>query len=320
VRSFRAILLLLGLLLPVAASADVAPLTPEGRLILAKRDWFEDQARARLGHDIIERSRDWRSAYGSILVGADRAGTKPRLLMKDEYGWYEVRPGATERLDPRVGHALNRLLLQKATWAGQPYRFDKPCRGAARLFVLRHAGQEQFGREPCGTLGLAGQVAEIAATLRAPSRPTTTTDIAAEPAPPGVPQDHHDLTSYVYDRLSDMTASWERKRLAGFVEPYAEDAVIERPEGTLKGRNEIVDWARRQQDWTTPGIGTRLTLHQASMPPAEGDAFYETHEWRWEEGGRPLRQTFSALWQKREGLWQIVQERVSEVKPVTERQ
>ena len=61
-------------------------------------------------------------------------------------------------------------------------------------------------------------------------------------------------------------------------------------------------------------------LHQSTMPaPVHDGAFYETHELRWEEGGKPLRQTFSALWRDVDGVWQITHLRVGPVKPVTER-
>jgi ketosteroid isomerase-like protein len=287
--------------------------------MLAKRESLEYSARARLGNEIVERARDWRQAYGSVLVGDEHAAAGPRLLLKDEFGWYEVRPGRSQRLPARASQELNRLLLQDELWREDAYSDSAPCKARARLFILRHAGREQFGREPCRTTGLAGRAAAVAATLRVPSgRGETTAPPSAQPPPPGVPQDHQVLTRQIFDRLSEMAASWERKTLAGFVDPYAEAAVVERPEGVLRGRREIVQCAKRQQDWSSPGMGTRLTLQQASMPPVQGDAFYETHELRWEEGGRPLRQTFSALWRNNQGLWQIVHERVSAVKAVTD--
>jgi ketosteroid isomerase-like protein len=298
----------------------VAPLTAEGRAMMAKREWLENEVRARVGNDLVERARDWRYAYGAILVGDERKDAKPRLLIKDEYGWYEVQPGRTERLPMRAGHELNRLLLDEALWWERPYRSERACRGTARLFILRHAGKEQFGREPCGSVGLAGRAAEVAATRRVPpGMGRTTSEHIPDVTAGRMPQGQRDFTRQIFHRLSDMAAAWERKILTAFVDPYSEDVIVERPEGVLRGRKAVVDWARRRQDWSSPGMGSQLTMHQASMPPVQGDLFYGTHEMRWEEEGRPVRQTFSTLWRNNAGLWQIVHERVSLVKPVEER-
>jgi hypothetical protein len=300
------------------ARADVAPLTPEGRIMMQKRAIFEEAARVRYGRDIIERLRDWRLNYGAVLVGEERKNSQPKLLIKDEYGWYEVRPGATQRLPLPIGHELNRLLLKEALWMENSYSPARPCRGSARLFVLWHAGRDQFGREPCGSKGLAGRVADVVQKLRVPAGlGQSTASAPVEPRAPGLPPGQQDLTRQIFHRLSEAAASFERKLLPGFVDPYAEDVIVERPEGVLRGRKAVVDWARRLQDWSSPGIGTRMTLHQASFPPAQDEYLYTTHEMRWEEGGRPLRQTFSSLWRNNLGLWQIIHERVSEVKPVT---
>jgi hypothetical protein len=54
-----------------------------------------------------------------------------------------------------------------------------------------------------------------------------------------------------------------------------------------------------------------------SMPAQESASVrYTTHEVRWTQDGKPVRQTFSTAWRNNGGLWQIVHERVSVVKPV----
>jgi ketosteroid isomerase-like protein len=312
------------LILGVAGSSpslgDVAPLTPEGRIMMAKRDWLENAVRARVGHELVERARDWRQAYGAILVADERANARPRLLIKDEYGWIEMGPGRTQRLPVAIGHELNRLLLEEPLWRERPFSAERPCRGSARIFLLRHAGQEQFGREPCGTKGLAGRAAAVAATLRIPAgKGQTIAPPSTELAPSRVPQAQHDLTRHIFHRMGDMAASWERKILAALVDVYAEDVIVERPEGVLRGRKAVVDWAKYQQDWASPGMSRPMTLHIVNMPNVQGNCFYSTHELRWEEEGQPRRQTFSTLWRNNGGLWQIAYERVSAVKPVAGR-
>jgi ketosteroid isomerase-like protein len=321
-RGFLALAGLAWCVLAFPAAATVAPPTPEQRAMMAKRDWLENAAREQVGNEVVERARDWRRSWGAILVGDERAGAPPRLLIKDEYGWYEIAAGRTQRLPLPVGHELNRLLMQEALWLERPYDKARPCRRAARLFILRHAGQEQFGRQLCRPAGLAGRAAEVAATLRVPKAPAVSTaPLPTEPPPTGLPPGQYQLTQHIFRRLSDMAAAWERKILPGFVDNYAEDVIVERPEGVLRGRKAVVDWARYLQDWSGPlDFRSPRTLHHASMPPVQGDAFYETHELRWEEEGRPLRQTFSALWRNNGGLWQIVHEKVGPVKPATERQ
>ena len=119
-----------------------------------------------------------------------------------------------------------------------------------------------------------------------------------------------------------MAAAWNRKTLAGFVEPYAQDAIVERPEVTLRGRKAIIDWVRYLQHWDAPYStdDRELTVHEivSKAQPAVG-VFYTTHEFRWIEDGKPVRQTYSTMWRDQGGLWRIAHERVSAVKPVTER-
>jgi hypothetical protein len=104
----------------------------------------------------------------------------------------------------------------------------------------------------------------------------------------------------------------------GYVDVYAIDVIVERPEAVLKGRRAVVDWAKHEQDWADPHVGSRLVLHQVTAPAqTDPNLLYETHELRFERQGKPVRQTFSALWRNNNGLWQMTHLRVSEVKPVT---
>src|SRR5215213_2153389 len=147
---------LFALLMPGAALADVAPLMPEGRIIMQKREAFENHARTSFGDNgLIEKLRDWRKNWGFVVVGKEGSRSPPTVLAKDEYGWYEIRPGETKRLSVAVGHELNRLLTSAAIWSEQPYNWGAPCRGTPRLFIIGHAGQDGFGRLGCGKEGLA---------------------------------------------------------------------------------------------------------------------------------------------------------------------
>lgn len=310
-------------LIAASAVARVAPPTPEQIVMMEKRQAFEAHARSAFSdHGLIEKLRDWRKHYGFILVGREGSSAAPRLLVKDEYGWYEVRPGQTKRLPLQLGHELNRLVSKEELWSEEPYNFHAQCTGTPRLFVVMHAGRDVFGRLGCGQEGLAARAAMIAETLRIPpgNPQSTAAAVRREPPAPGVPPRHHEVTSEISARLFDMAGAWERKTLAGFVEPYAEDAVVELPEGTLRGRKAVVEWARRLQDWDGPYSErpSRFVMHQAMMKAQDSkDVFYEQHEFRWEQDGRPVRRTFSTMWRNNRGLWQIAHERVSEVKPVT---
>jgi hypothetical protein len=304
-----------------AAGARVAPLTPEGEVMMEKRKTLEAHARTSLGdHGLIEKLRDWRKYWGFIIVGKEGSRLAPRVLVKDEYGWFEMRPGQTRRLPREIGHELNRLLTSATIREEQPYHWGKPCRETPRLFVVAHAGNDQFGRLGCGPEGIAARAARIAETLRLPSRRGAEILPARIDRPvAGIPFEQHRDNTDIFARLQEKIYAWDRKTLAGFVDPYAEDVVLEGPFGTLRGRKAAVDWARSLQDWTGPypGRSPQLVLNQSSMTnqPSRSVRF-TTHEVRWEEQGKPVRQTFSTLWRNNGGLWQIAHERMSEVKPV----
>ena len=308
-----------------AAAATVAPPTRESRIISAKRELLETRARQAFGDPaLIEKLRDWRKHWGFILVGAERSSAPPRLLIKDEHGWYEMRPGQTRRLPPELGLELTRLLSRPELWSEQPYNFTSRCSSNPRLFVVAHAGQDSFGRLGCGPEGIAARAARTAELLRAlPGEARTTAKAPQERRRPlGASPAYFAASEQISRHIFDMAAAWERKTLAGFVDPYAEDAVVERPEAVLRGRKAIINWARHLQNWDAPYVDgdRRLTVHQivSNAQPADG-IFYTTHEIRWEEEGKPLRQTYSTLWRNHGGLWRIAHERISEIKPVADR-
>lgn len=309
---------------PTRAVADVAPLTPEGRVVMDKRQAFEAKARERLGDiGLVERLRDWRKFQGFVIVGSETARRAPRVIAKDEYGWYEIQPGRTQRLSPSVGLELTRLLSSAAAWSGDSYNYGLPCRETPRLFVVAYAGRDQFGRLGCGPEGLAGRAARIAETLQAPLLKRSAILPAWEKPPvEGIDDRQQQNNADIYERLSNMVSAWDGKRLPGYVDAYADDVIVERPEGTIKGRKALVDWVRHEQDWVEafPQRWTRHVLTQMTMPAqASNQALYTTHEIRWEgEDGRLKRQTFSTMWRNNAGLWQIAYERVSPVKPVTD--
>ena len=314
---------LMGLVMPLVAFADVAPLTPEGRIIMQKHEAFENHARRSFSDNgFIEKLRDWRRNWGFVIVGEQGARRAPRVLVKDEYGWFEMAPGQTRRLPANIGHELNRLLTSGAIWSEDAYKFSAACRDKPRLFIVAHAGHDQFGRLGCGSEGLAARAARVAETLRVPhGGPTGVLPAVERPPVPGVPIGQQRNNGDIFERLSEMTAAWERRTLAGFVDPYADDVVVERPEGIFKGRKAFVDWVKSEQNWLEPypERPSRRVLHQMTMAAQpSNETLYTTHELRWEEEGQLKRQTFSTMWRNNKGLWQIAHERVSAVKPVTD--
>jgi ketosteroid isomerase-like protein len=292
--------------------------------MMNEREAFENHARAAFGDTgLIEKLRDWRKTWGFILVEQDRSRRPPRLLIKDEYGWYEMRPGETRRLSVGLGLELDELLHRTDLWAEDSYSFHSKCEGAPRLFVIMHAGQDKFGRLGCGPEGLAARVARTAEALRplAGEARTTAALQEAPPHPEGASPEYFDASRKVSGQLFEMAAAWERKTLAGFVEPYAPDVILEGPFGKYTGRKMAVDWARHLQDWNAPYSleDKRLRVERVVSENQEAThVFYTTHELRWEEGGKPVRQTFSTMWRKHGGLWLIAHEKMSDVKPVTE--
>jgi hypothetical protein len=141
--------------------------TPEQIIMMNMRGVLENQARTAFGDfGLIEKLRDWRKSWGFILVGEEGSRRAPRLIIKDEYGWYEMQPGETRRLPADLAHELNRLLHKTELWVKDAYNFRSACKGTPRLFVIMHAGQNKFGRLGCGPKGLAARVADTADALK----------------------------------------------------------------------------------------------------------------------------------------------------------
>ena len=306
------------------ASATVVPPTPEQIVMMEKRQALETRARNSFGEtNLIEKLRDWRLTWGWILVGEEGSRKPPKLLIKDEHGWYEMRAGETRRLPVELGLELTRMLHDPDLWAEDAYNFTAKCEKPPKLFVIMHAGQDRFGRLGCGPQGLAARVARTAeaSSVLPGDAKTIAPPRHEEPPPPGATPAYYAASGQTSAHLFEMAAAWERKTLAGFVEPFAPDVILEGPFGTYQGRKMAVDWARHLQDWNAPyGEGDRKIKVEriVSKNQEAKDSFYTAHEWRWEEAGKPVRQTFSTMWRNHDGLWLIAHQKMSEVKPVTE--
>jgi hypothetical protein len=309
----------------IPSAGTVVPPTPEQILMMQKREALEYRARQSFGDfGLIEKLRDWRLTWGWILIGEEGSRKAPKLLIKDEHGWYEMRAGETRRLPVALGLEITRMLHDPDLWAEDAYNSAAKCEGRQRPFGIMHAGQDKFGRLGCGPQGLAARVARTAELGRAlPGVATTIARPRQEepPPPPGTSPEYYRASGQTSAHLFGMVAAWERKTLAGFVEPFAPDVILEGPFGTYQGRKMAVDWARHLQDWNAPyGEGDRKIRVEriVSKYQEAKDSFITAHEWRWEEAGRPVRQTFSTLWRNHDGQWLIAHQRMSEVKPVTD--
>ena len=314
---------IIGLSLTVPAAPTVVPATPEQIIMMKKRQALEDRARRAFGDiGLIEKLRDWRTTWGFILVGEEGSSNDPRLIVKDEYGWYEMRQGKSRRLPAGLTIEINRLLHRPELWVEDAYNFGSACKRTPRLFVIMHAGQDKFGRLDCGPEGLAARVAQTAGALRVlPGKVQSTAPPQQQRSnPPGASPAYFDATNQISAHLFGMAAAWERKTLAGFVEPYAPDAILEGPTGVYRGRRTVVNWARQLQDWKSPYSAGDKRLRVERIVSKNQDArhiFYTTHELRWDEAGKPVRQTFSTMWRNHGGLWLIAHAKMSDVKPVT---
>ena len=298
------------------AAARVAPLTPEQKLMLDRQSALENAMRARFSDGAFNQLRD---RHGSIIVGeAGRgAASPPRVLFKDENGWQELRRSGRAKLPRRLAHELDRLLVDGRLWNETPYVKDARC-AAPTVFVLRYSGNEKFGRQ-CVPAGLSGRAALVAKTLRIPpGRGTTTAPPDGSSIGPA-----EDMSAQVSARVREMIYAWDRRNLAGAVDPYAENAIIQFEDGrVLRGRRALVDWLRPQQDWAVPGLATQgrikgVQFQRGTIKAPVGNTITEFREIRWEQNGRPMRRTYSATWRNSGGLWEIAHERVSADKAVT---
>jgi hypothetical protein len=303
------------------AAARVAPMTPEQQLMLDRQTALENGFRARFGDGALNQLRDM---YASVIVADERRGgvTAPRALFKNEYGWHELRANGASKLPRRIAQELDRLMLNQDLWA-EPAYVKNPACAAPAVFLLRYGGEQMFGRQ-CAVEGLSGRVALVAKSLRVPGGRAVTT------APPPGPNDRRaslgrseDMTAKVSARVREMIYAWERRSLAGAVDPYAENAIVQFEDGRmLRGRAALVQWMRPQQDWSVPGVATQgrtkgVQFQRGTIKAPVGNTITEFREIRWQENGRLLRRTYSATWQNNKGVWEIVHERVSADKPVT---
>jgi hypothetical protein len=212
-------------------------------------------------------------------------------------------------------------MLDGDLWAEPAYVKNARCVGPD-VFLLRYGGNQMFGRQ-CAPAGLSGHIAQVAEQLRVPLRKATTT------APAPGPNEGHaslgpmeDMTAQVSGRVREMIYSWDRRSLAGAVDPYADNAIVQFENGrVLRGRQALVQWMRSQQDWSVPGLATQgrikgVQFQRGTIKAPVGNIITEFREIRWQENGRPLRRTYSATWRNNDGLWEIVHERVSADKPV----
>lgn len=302
-------------ILPSAASATVV-VTDESRAQVHVMDQLEQGLRARFGGAPVDASRD---AYGFIWVGRSTApplptsansdgrphpgppAAQPMLLMKDVTGWYGWHTGRKAKLPRAAAQELDAILTGEQVWTERTTLLS-PCRAGARIFWARHAGRDLVRRE-CGSTGLAARLGQIAATGRASGKPLPQTRGAEGSRSGG----ERALYRHIFERSDLMAASWERGDLAGYLEPYAEDVTIVRPGGTIRGREALIAWARREREWKM-GAAPALRLQGTSFAPQVGDSVVQTREYRLEKNGREMKRIVTARWQNRGGLWRIVRE------------
>jgi ketosteroid isomerase-like protein len=304
------------------ASASVAPLTPDQKLAMDRKNALEDAFRARFDDRRFNQVRDM---YARVIVADKRGGRPalPRVLFKDEEGWHELVERGHRPLPSRVAHELDRLMVQGEIWAEPTYEKTARC-AAPQVFIVEYGDNEKYGHQ-CGHPGLIGRVTEVAARLAVPAGRGVTTA-----PPPGSGDARYGLgpaeliSAHISGRVRDMIYAWDRRSLAGAVDPYAEDVIVEFADGkVLRGRAALAAWMRPQQDWSTPGVATQGTIkgvqfQRGTIKAPVGNIVTELREIRWQENGRALRRTYSANWRNNDGLWQIVHERVSADKPVTD--
>ena len=249
IRRFLVAAALAAVLLAAPGAARVAPITPEQKLMIDRQDALENAVRDRFSDGTFNQLRDM---YGSVIVAEERAGrpTAPRVLFKDEYGWHELRERGRRKLPRSIARELDRLFVAGGQiWNEVPYTKDAHC-AAPQVFVLRYAGNQLYGGQ-CSPAGLSGRVARVAATLRVPSGKATTI------APPRDPRESlgpaEDMAGQVSNRAREMIYAWDRRSLAGAVDPYAENVIVQFEDGrVLRGRAALIAWMRPQQDWSVP--------------------------------------------------------------------
>jgi hypothetical protein len=299
-----------------SAGADVAPTPPPHAAELSIA--LQRETTRRHGAEMNERVH--RSISAIVVAGNDRSslGKGPfNVLIRSQSGWSGWAVGKPRALRPEVGAEIDRLLAGDNFWQQEGFVYGQPCPGTGRVMQVVHRGRDKFSRQPCGPQGLAGRLADIAATERLPRGPlppeggrelmlrgSRGSDYEGALPPP---QDA-DAAELIMHLKSRSTYALRDGRMDAFLEPYAQNVTVVWPSGVERGKGAL---RRRASSARWNGIEKRhLTPGEARLRQTGSDSFTLTGTYAYWDGQRESRMPFTSRWKKRRGTWEIVREEI----------
>lgn len=94
-------------------------------------------------------------------------GPYANAAIRTAQGWIGWPGGVRSLLSPETSRELDRLIALPALWAEPHLPADVSCTDPGGLTsVVRHRGREHVATQPCGSIGLTGQLAQIVMSSR----------------------------------------------------------------------------------------------------------------------------------------------------------
>ena len=267
------------------------------------------------------------TALSAIVVAGDYRDSSETfaLLMRSQKGWALWRTGKPQPVPAAAGAELDRLLGGDNFWREDGFVYGHPCPGSGRRMQVFHRGRDKTTRQLCGPAGLAGRVADIAASGRVPP--------GARPHAGGQEEAARTARGSDYERLRSLPADLDSAELImhlkgrstyalrdgdieGYLEPYARNVTVVWPAGADNGRQRL---RRRVAAARWNGVDKRhLVPGEGYLRQLAPDRFEMTGTYHVAGGGKELRFPFVSQWQRRRGLWEIVREEIGSAQAVSQ--
>lgn len=231
------------------------------------------------------------------------------VLIREQTGWRSWRSGRPRPVPAALGAELDRALADPAFWREDGYVYGQPCPGKGRVMFALHRGRDKLSRQPCGPAGLAGRLADLAATGRVPATASRRLASLVET----VSSADRDAEEIVLHLSRQSAAAWNQGNVELHLEPYAEDVTIVRPDGIEKGKQALRRRARSAQ----VGGGAQdpqLAIQAQTIRRLAPDTLVHQGQYQWHGGKRAAVEyreyRASSTWQKSRGKWEIVREEI----------
>ncbi|HEY0113366.1 MAG TPA: hypothetical protein VGB59_09485 [Allosphingosinicella sp.] len=310
------------ILMALPGRATVVPPPPPHQEELSMELQREIDRRARPGMN-----HQMRRVLSSVAVEGNYAGARGKaafnLLLRDQAGWTSWRTGRPRPVPSAVAAELDRLLAGDAFWREQGFVYGYPCPGKGRVMQVFHRGHDKFTRQVCAPAGLAGRLADLAATELMPAGPLPSvggrehmlrhvrgSDYEGKLPPPQDP----DAAAIILHLTQRSVYELRDGEVEAHLTPYAEDVTIVWPTATELGKEAL---RRRVSGPTWNGVAKRNVVPgELYLKQTAADSFVITRSNRFWDGRSESQFWITSHWRKRGGRWEVVREEIGPQVPV----